>query len=73
MRSCYNAQEEIFRATVDEIQQVKATFPVIGEHLKAPCYVRLRAGMKPYCPEGDHFCGVPVWKQDISQYERKSL
>jgi thymidylate synthase ThyX len=73
MRSCYNAQEEIFRATIDEIAQVRAVLPRIGEHMKAPCYLRLRAGIKPYCPEGDHFCGVPVWKYDISQYQRKSL
>ncbi len=73
LRSCYNAQEEIFRATIDEIEQVKKVFPQIGEHLRAPCYVRLNAGVKPYCPEGDKFCGLPVWKYDISQYERKSL
>jgi thymidylate synthase ThyX len=73
LRSCYNAQEEIFRATVEEVSQVKAIFPKIGEHLRAPCYLRLRAGVRPHCPEGDRFCGVPVWKMDISQYERKSL
>lgn len=73
MRACYNAQEEIFRATVDEIAQVKALFPRLGEHLKAPCYLRLRAGTKPFCPEGDKFCGVPVWKLEIDKYERKSI
>jgi len=73
LRSCYNAQEEIFRATLDEISQVKALFPKLGEHLKAPCYLRLRAGTKPYCPEGDRFCGLPVWKYEIEQYSRKSL
>ena len=73
LRACYNAQEEIFRATVEEVAQVKALFPRLGEHLRAPCYLRSRAGVKPYCPEGDRFCGLPVWKFDISQYERKSL
>jgi thymidylate synthase ThyX len=73
LRSCYNAQEEIFRATLDEIQQVRAVYPKIGEHLRAPCYLRLRAGVKPHCPEGERFCGVPVWKLDVSQYQRKSL
>ncbi len=73
LRSCYNAQEEIFRATVDEISQVNALYPKIGEHLKAPCYLRQRAGITPYCPEGDRYCGLPVWKYDISQYARKSL
>ncbi len=73
LRTCYNAQEEIFRASLDEIQQVKELFPRIGEHMRAPCYLRLRAGTTPYCPEGARYCGVPVWKFDISQYERKSL
>ncbi len=73
LRTCYNAQEEIFRASVEEISQVKALFPHLAEHLRAPCYLRLRAGAKPHCPEGDRFCGLPVWKFDISQYERKSL
>jgi hypothetical protein len=73
MRSCYNAQEEIFRATIDEIQQVKERFPVIGQHLLAPCYLRNRAGITPYCPEGDRYCGLPVWKYGIDQYQRKSL
>lgn len=73
LRSCYNAQEEIFRATIDEIQQVQVQFPRLGEHLRAPCYVRQRAGLKPYCPEGDKFCGLPVWKYGIHEYSRKSL
>ncbi|MBI1861698.1 MAG: FAD-dependent thymidylate synthase [Deltaproteobacteria bacterium] len=73
MRSCYNAQEEIFRATIEEVRQVATRFPVIGRHLKAPCYLRLQAGTKPFCPEGDKFCGLPVWKYTIDQYQRKSL
>lgn len=73
MRSCYNAQEEIFRATIDEIQQVKEVAPLIAEHLRAPCYLRLRAGITPYCPEGDRYCGLPVWKYSIDDYQRKSL
>jgi thymidylate synthase ThyX len=73
MRSCYNAQEEIFRATIDEIQQVKEVAPILAEHLRAPCYLRLRAGITPYCPEGDRYCGLPVWKYSIDDYDRKSL
>ncbi len=73
MRTCYNAQEEIFRATIEEIAQVESKYPALGKHLRAPCYLRLQAGVKPYCPEGDHFCGLPVWKYSLSQYRRKSL
>src|SRR5207237_9377254 len=73
LRTCYNAQEEIFRASLDEIAQVRALFPGIGEHLRAPCYFRLRAGIKPFCPEGDKFCGLPVWKYELPQYQRQRL
>lgn len=73
LRACYNAQEEIFRATIDELKQVREVVPAVVEHMRAPCYGRLRAGVKPYCPEGDRFCGLPVWKYDLPQYQRKSL
>jgi flavin-dependent thymidylate synthase len=69
-RLCYNAQEEIFAASLDEAQQVAQVDPRIGAQLGAPCLVRLRAGITPYCPEGDRYCGVPVWKLALSQYER---
>lgn len=73
LRTCYNAQEEIFQASLDEIKQLRDKFPKLAQHMKAPCYLRLRAGVKPYCPEGDRFCGLPVWKYDINDYARKSL
>ena len=70
LRTCYDAQEEIFYASVAEVSQVAQLFPEIGRHIKAPCYVRKQASMKPYCPEGDRFCGVPVWNLPIEQYRR---
>ena len=24
--------------------------------------MRSRAGAKPICPEGERFCGIPVWR-----------
>lgn len=71
VRSCYTAQEEIFRATIDEIKAVKAIHPRLAEHILAPCYQRKESGMTPYCPEGDRFCGIRVWKQSIDAYERR--
>ncbi len=70
MRLCYNAQEEIFRASLDEALQVTDVHPRLGKYLLPPCTLRLRAGVKPYCPEGSRFCGVPVWKQERSAYVR---
>lgn len=70
MRLCYNAQEEIWRASVDEAEQVRQVHPRIGKYLLPPCTLRQMAGTKPICPEGDRYCGVPVWKLDIREYER---
>ena len=70
LRTCYNAQEEIFYASVDELQQVSQKFPSIGRHILAPCYLRKESGARPYCPEGDRYCGIPVWHQSIDQYTR---
>jgi thymidylate synthase ThyX len=69
-RLCFNAQEEIWRATVAEVQQVRGVHPRIGVHLGPPCSVRFAARQRPYCPEGPRFCGVQVWKQDLADYRR---
>lgn len=69
-RACYTAQEEIFYATIEEIEQVKQVHPQIAQHILAPCYLRMKAGETPYCPEGDRYCGVPVWKKSIEEYQR---
>ena len=69
-RLCYNAQREIFDTARQETEQVTAVFPTIGRHVSAPpCVVRSRAGNKPFCPEGERFCGVPVWRD----YDPKTL
>ncbi len=70
MRLCYNAQEEIWRASVDEAEQVRARHPRLGRWLLPPCGQRDRAGVKPPCPEGSRYCGVPVWRIDVSEYDR---
>jgi thymidylate synthase ThyX len=61
MRTCLNAQREIFEASLDEIEQVRAVHPQLVEHVGPPCSVR--SGLvRPRCTEGSHFCGVPVWR-----------
>ncbi len=69
-RLCYTAQEEIWNASRDEVLQVRQRFPEIGRYLHAPCWPRMLAGQKPYCPEGDRFCGVAVWRIPVDQYAR---
>jgi len=70
MRLCYNAQEEIWRASLDEALQIREVNPRIGPWLLPPCTLRHHAGVRPVCPEGDRFCGVTVWRQDSKDYVR---
>jgi flavin-dependent thymidylate synthase len=70
MRLCYNAQEEIWRASLDEALQIKDVNPRIGPWLLPPCTLRHHAEVRPVCPEGERFCGVVVWKKDQSEYTR---
>jgi thymidylate synthase ThyX len=61
MRTCFNAQEEIWRASMEELEQVRSVHPALARHMGPPCV--LRAGrITPTCTEGEHFCGVPVWR-----------
>jgi thymidylate synthase ThyX len=61
LRTCFNAQEEIYLASMDEIAQVREIHPQLGQHLGPPCVLRNRI-VSPRCTEGTHFCGVPVWQ-----------
>jgi len=70
MRLCYNAQEEIWQASKEEALQIREINPRIGRWLLPPCTLRRHAEVRPVCPEGDRFCGVVVWKQDLPEYRR---
>jgi len=61
LRTCFNAQEEIYLASMDEIAAVRALHPRIGRYIGPPCVIR-NGLISPRCTEGSHFCGVPVWK-----------
>lgn len=68
MRTCFNAQREIYEASMDELSQVRAVHPELVRHVGPPCFVRDGLA-KPRCTEGSHFCGVPVWRS-FPQVER---
>lgn len=69
MRTCFNAQEEIYQASMEEVTQVHAALPELARYIGPPCYVR--AGIAtPICTEGSHFCGVKVW-QEFPKIERR--
>jgi thymidylate synthase ThyX len=69
MRTCFNAQEEIYRASMDELEQVRLAHPRIARYMGPPCVVR-NGVTSPRCTEGDRFCGVPVW-QSFPDVERR--
>lgn len=69
-RLCYTAQEEIWRASIEERQQVTKVHPSLGEYIHAPCMLRKQAGITPFCPEGPRYCGVPVWKMGLEEFQR---
>jgi thymidylate synthase ThyX len=61
MRTCLNAQREIWDASMEEVEQLRAVHPQLARHIGPPCAVR--SGLvRPRCTEGTHFCGVPVWR-----------
>ena len=70
MRLCWNAQEEIWQASLEEAIQVTEVNPRIGRHLQPPCTIRHRAGQRPICPEGNRFCGERVWTMPLEAYAR---
>lgn len=69
-RLCYNAQEEIWHASLEEALQIQKVHPNLGKYLLAPCFYRMKAGVSPFCPEGDRYCGIPIWKYALEEYKR---
>lgn len=72
LRTCFNAQLEISKASMDELTQVAAVHPRIAKYIGPPCLVRHMGGIRGDedgemkiegpCPEGGHWCGISVWK-----------
>ncbi len=70
MRLCYNAQEEIWRAALDEALQITEVNPLIGKYLLPPCTLRDLGKERPICPEGERYCGIRIWKMEREEYVR---
>jgi thymidylate synthase ThyX len=69
LRLCFNAQMEIFEASLAELRQVQALHPELTAFLGPPCtFVALRQpaelqdSVEACCPEGPRWCGIKVWK-----------
>jgi len=70
MRLCFNAQEEIWQNSVDEVKQIFQVHPNIGKFLLPPCSIHFLANDKVSCHEGKRSCGNSVWEKNICDYER---
>jgi flavin-dependent thymidylate synthase len=60
MRTCFNAQEEIYQSSMDELAQLREVHPQIARYVGPPCYLRANI-TTPVCTEGSHYCGIKVW------------
>jgi thymidylate synthase ThyX len=60
MRTCFNAQEEIYAASMDEVAQLREVHPQLAKYIGPPCHLRANV-TTPICTEGSHFCGIKVW------------
>lgn len=63
LRTCFNAQLEIYDLSMEELKQVLAVHPKLAKYVGPPCRTRFLAGLgsgKP-CPEGPRWCGISVW------------
>jgi thymidylate synthase ThyX len=69
-RLCYTAQEEIWKASQEEVLQIADVAPRVAKYFGAPCAIRAQAKTRPFCPEGDRFCGVLVWRMPVEDYAR---
>jgi len=61
MRTCFNAQEEIYLASMDEVGALREVHPRLARFIGPPCVIR-NGLISPRCTEGTRFCGVPVWR-----------
>jgi thymidylate synthase ThyX len=64
LRTCFNAQIEIYNASMDELLQVREKHPRLTQRLGPPCVIRNGLIDDPKigpCSEGDHWCGIKVW------------
>jgi thymidylate synthase ThyX len=74
LRLCFNAQKEIFDASLDELRQVQRVHPELTRWLGPPCSFvaaaqppELQDDVAACCPEGPRWCGVKVWKNFDAQ------
>lgn len=65
LRTCFNAQLEIYNTSMNEVEQVARVHPRLMKRVGPPCVVRdghvVDDPLIGPCSEGDHWCGIKVW------------
>lgn len=66
LRTCFNAQKEIFDASMEELAQISAIHPRLAKYVGPACCVRRglveEKPLEGPCPEGVRWCGIKVWQ-----------
>ncbi|MHB8633169.1 MAG: FAD-dependent thymidylate synthase [Thermoplasmatota archaeon] len=68
LRLCFNAQREIYDASLQELRQVQQLHPELTRYIGPPCTFVAAAvpaeqqGSVPACCPEAHWCGVKVWQ-----------
>ena len=66
LRTCFLAQEEIYKASMEELAQVRKVHPGLVRYVGPHCVMRkglvAEKEREGPCPEGSHWCGVRVWE-----------
>lgn len=66
LRTCFNAQREIFDLTMQELKQIQAVHPRFAKYIGPACFARKglveEKPLEGPCPEGVRWCGITVWK-----------
>ena len=71
-RLCFLAQEEICFISMEQVEQILDYLPEAENAFLAPCGSAHRAGTGK-CPEGNRWCGKPVWRWEIDKYKEERL
>jgi thymidylate synthase ThyX len=64
MRLCLNAQDEILKLHYEIVRQLDS-HGVDTRLFKPICVGRKNHNIRSFCTEGDRYCGVRMWKDDI--------
>ena len=65
MRTCFNAQEEIYQSSIEEVEQVRAVFPELARYIGPPCH--LRAGISTSDLHGRL---AFLWRESLARFSQ---